>query len=658
MRDERLQQVRDLFDAALGREPAARAAFLLSATDDETLRRDVQRLLDAHSAATAILPPSPVHRVLRSLTTTPHAGDRLGPYEILRELGRGGMGTVYLARRADGRFKKDVAVKTLRADMATPELTRRFERECEILATLDHPNITRLLDAGTTADGLPYFVMEFVSGRPITEYCDEAHLTTSERIRLCRQLFEAVNYAHSRGIVHRDLKPSNILVDVEGQVKVLDFGIARLTSGDAGQITESNLMLMTPQYASPEQVRGERATRASDVYALGVILYELLTGHTPYHLKSRIYHEIVRVVCEEDPTRPSLVIHTPVEQRPASSDATVTISPETAGRLRRVSLEEWKEQLEGDVESILFKALSKDPADRYASAALLGADFERHANGERVWARRTGWWHEAARAASRHRGAITAILGATIALLSGAVSLHWTAFLYAAAVGLVLLFWYAASDREFGRSIAESPLMSRGAIIVYAVAGYYALALPGIQLARRGAIPHFLEPAGPLVLALIAAFYLLAWIFRERWTGPLLVDFTESNYLWVAYAVPNAVGDGLRLWNLTRGGQNWASLGQIASNCMIVIALYLSGRREIRQAGIVTGGHILRWSRIRSWSWESADFALVRRSLKPILKLEVRRRLQFVPPVRLAVPAAQEEQITAILTRQLGEWPE
>ncbi|MGB8510206.1 MAG: serine/threonine-protein kinase, partial [Pyrinomonadaceae bacterium] len=306
------EYVKELFHLAVELAPDERPAFLdARCRDDAPLRDAVERLLRADAEEPTMLEHSPLAHLKENF----NAGDasvteqRIGPYRILRELGRGGMGTVYEAVRDDEHFRQRVAVKLIRRGLdSDPDILRRFHNERQILASLNHPNIARLLDGGTTGDGLPYFAMEYVDGIPVDEYCETNELDTAARLRLFRTICAAVSYAHQNLVVHRDLKPSNIVVTPDGTVKLLDFGIAKLLAPDADPITPqtaTQLGLMTPAYASPEQVRGERITTASDVYSLGVVLYELLTGRRPYDFSSRRADEMARVICEAEPERPS-----------------------------------------------------------------------------------------------------------------------------------------------------------------------------------------------------------------------------------------------------------------------------------------------------------------------------------------------------------------
>lgn len=324
MTPERWKQITDLLHAALEREPEERAAFLDQAcAGDPDLRQQLEALLAADAQATNFLEEPAIVAHGDSLwreeeTPLPAddqpdslVGQRIGSYQILDEISRGGMGVVYLARRADREYQKQVAIKIVKRGVDTDAIVRRFRRERQILASLDHPNIAKLLDGGTTDDGLPYFVMDYVDGLPIDVYADRQKLSIQERLKLFRTVCSAVHYAHQHRVIHRDLKPSNILVTAEGVPKLLDFGIAKVLDPELyAQTVESTMLVrpMTPEYASPEQVRGEPVTPASDVYSLGVLLYELLTGRRPYRLTGRSLSELERAICEQEPEKPSLFV--------------------------------------------------------------------------------------------------------------------------------------------------------------------------------------------------------------------------------------------------------------------------------------------------------------------------------------------------------------
>jgi serine/threonine protein kinase len=308
---KRWQQVREVLDRAITLPPDGRAVYLEKACgDDSELRVEVESLLRSHERAGNGFLNTPAVD-LRSLLpdtdgTRGYIGRRIGVYQIVEEIGRGGMGEIYRASRVDGQYNKQVAIKLVRIGLDTPTLLERFRTERQILASLDHPNIARLYDGGTTEDDIPYLVMELIEGTPIDEYCEKYDLGITERLQLFTQVCVAVQYAHQRLVIHRDIKPSNILVTAEGVPKLLDFGIAKIKDSSAGPET-TLLRAMTPEYASPEQIRGEPITTASDIYSLGVVLYKLLTGRSPYPQTTRMPLEFAKVICELEPARPSTV---------------------------------------------------------------------------------------------------------------------------------------------------------------------------------------------------------------------------------------------------------------------------------------------------------------------------------------------------------------
>jgi len=357
---------------------------------------------------------------------------RIGPYKLIREIGRGGMGTVYLAVRADDEFQKRVAIKIVKRGMDSDAIVRRFRRERQILAYLDHPNIARLLDGGTTEDHLPYFVMEYVEGLRLYEYADTHKLNTAERLKLFQTVCSAVHYAHQNLIVHRDLKPGNILVTADGTAKLLDFGIAKLLnpemSADVIDPTATAIRLMTPEYASPEQVRGEPITTASDVYALGVVLYELLTGHRPYVIRDRSPIEIMRVVCEEEPQKPSTAVTRVIQDPRTTGEFSVpTATPESVSKPREGEPDKLRRRLSGDLDNIVMKALAKEPQRRYASVEQFSEDIQRHLDGLPVIARSDTFGYRTSRFIRRHKaGAIAAGL-VFVSLVAGIAGTAWQA---------------------------------------------------------------------------------------------------------------------------------------------------------------------------------------------------------------------------------------
>ena len=332
----RWQQIKQFFEEALRRAPQARSAYLATACpDDAALREEVEALLAAHEQAAAerrFEAPLLDIDAAEAPAVSAMEGQQVGAYRIVAALAQGGMGAVYLAERADKQFDKQVAIKLIRRGFDSELLRRRFWAERMILARLEHPHIAHLYDGGVTEDGLPYLIMEYVEGRPIDEHCNALQLSTNERLRLFLDVCEAVHYAHQNLVVHRDLKPSNILITREGSVKLLDFGIAKLLDEEAAgavPLTRAGMQIMTPEYAAPEQVRPGPVTTATDVYSLGVILYELLAGQRPYQLSGRSRGEVERIICDEEPARPSTAVTRPAEPR-----ATRRPTPEEISRMR------------------------------------------------------------------------------------------------------------------------------------------------------------------------------------------------------------------------------------------------------------------------------------------------------------------------------------
>src|SRR5829696_3824214 len=389
---ERWKQIEGVFDAAVELAPAERDTYLAGACGgDAELRRQVELLISSHDAAGSFIEePAVAGRITdpgRLDEDAPFIGRRVGSYRIVRELGRGGMGAVYLAVRADDEFQKRVAIKLVKRGMDTDFILRRFRQERQILASLDHQNIARLLDGGTTDDGLPFFVMEYIEGLPVNQFCDAHKLSTPERLRLFLKVCSAVTYAHQNLVIHRDLKPSNVMVMADGTPKLLDFGIAKLLNPEMGgralDPTTLAMRLMTPEYASPEQVRGETVTMVSDVYSLGVLLYDLLTGHRPYNLRSRSPDEIARVICEQEPERPSVAVNL-IEVIPSHGREPLEITPDSVSRVRDGSLEKLRRQLSGSIDNIVLKSLRKEPQRRYQTVEEFARDIEHYLEGRPV----------------------------------------------------------------------------------------------------------------------------------------------------------------------------------------------------------------------------------------------------------------------------------
>jgi serine/threonine protein kinase len=385
MESERWRLVEDLFEQALAQDPEARGQFLQDACGgDDALREEIQQLLSHHGAVEAqdfLAPEAALHRA-EAPPEDPYIGQDFGPYRIQRRLGHGGMGNVYLAvRHAD--FRQQVAIKVLRRGMDSESILQRFRNEIQVLAALSkHENIAALLDAGTTDDGLPYFVMEYVEGEPLDAYCDHHKHSLPERIALFQQVCAAVHFAHQHMIIHRDLKMSNILVRSDGVPKLIDFGIAKLTTPELGVETMAPTApegrFMTLEYASPEQARGDPLTTASDVYSLGIVLYELLAGRRPYSLRDAFDADRIRIICDEEPPPPSRAL---TRDKPDTA---------TVGTRRNTTAAKLRKRLVGDLDNIVLKALRKEPQRRYGTAEGLSDDLARFLDGAPVEARSIG----------------------------------------------------------------------------------------------------------------------------------------------------------------------------------------------------------------------------------------------------------------------------
>ncbi len=378
MSPERYQRIKQLFEAVVGQPDGSRGAFLdRECGDDPQLRSQIESMLESDQEGADFLEAPAVVSFSRLLNREPESlvGQRIGPYKILRELGKGGMAVVYQATRDDLPSNSTVAIKFIKSSAGSDIIARRFRQERQILAALEHPNIAQLLDGGTLEDCRPFFVMEYVEGKPIDVYAREHKLDLRPRLELFLSVCSAVEYAHQNLVIHRDLKPANILVRGDSTVKLLDFGIAKLLNpsigGGAADKTASGIRLMTPEYASPEQLRGEPVTTVSDIYLLGIVLYELLTGHRPFRTSGNSAVEAMRALAERAPEKPS-VVAAGNSRRPGEPPKQNPLTPD---------------DLAGDVDAITLKALERDPARRYSSASELAQDIRRHLDGNPVLAR-------------------------------------------------------------------------------------------------------------------------------------------------------------------------------------------------------------------------------------------------------------------------------
>ncbi len=409
----------DGLDAALECQPTGRRAFLAEVcARDPQLGLAVEKLLDRHDKAELFMEDLPITGICDfrdAEEVNSMIGRRVGLYRIKSEIGRGGMGTVYLAESDGDDYQRQVAIKLIKRGMDTDSVLRRFRNERQILASLNHPNIARLYHGGTTDDGLPFFVLEYVEGLPINEYCAVRKLSMGERLKLFSLVCAAVQYAHQHLVVHRDLKPSNILVTPAGEPKLLDFGIAKLLQpgfDEHREVTATELRVMTPEYASPEQVRGLPVTTGTDIYSLGVLLYELLTERRPYKITSRRADEIVRVICGEEPEKPSQV-----SANSPSQPADVMQSPLARKMLR------------GDLDNIVLMAMRKEPTRRYATVAELFEDIRRHLEGRPVHARKDTLSYRTTKFINRNKLTVTAAALILVTLIAGIAAASWKAHL-------------------------------------------------------------------------------------------------------------------------------------------------------------------------------------------------------------------------------------
>jgi serine/threonine-protein kinase len=370
-------------------------------------------------------PDAPGDSDLPTATRSDRGGQadrRIGPYRVIREIGRGGMGTVYLAARDDDQYQKRVAIKVVRG-LDSAAVVRHFRRERQILAGLEHPNIARLLDGGTTDDGLPYLVMQHVEGLPVDRFCDEHKLDVRERLELFRGVCAAVQHAHRNLVVHRDIKPANVLVTTDGAPKLLDFGIAKILNPDiAADVATATGLSMTPDYASPEQARGAPITTATDVYSLGVVLYELLTGHRPYRLKSREPLAVLKAICEEEPEKPSTAV-TRDEAGEPTGGAAPPRTAETVSRTREGTPERLRRRLRGDLDNIVMMALRKEPQRRYGSVEALSEDIRRYLEGLPVEAHKPTAWYRGSKFVRRHALGVAAAAAFVVLVVGFAVSM-------------------------------------------------------------------------------------------------------------------------------------------------------------------------------------------------------------------------------------------
>jgi eukaryotic-like serine/threonine-protein kinase len=419
--------IKETFSEVVDLPTAERARFLETADSD--VRGEVEKLLFGYENADDFIDrPVLVEQGIAADKNDDLIGEQINDYVIREKIGAGGMGAVYLAERLHSDFKGKVALKLIKRGMDSEAILKRFAVERKILSGLKHPNIAQMIDGGISNEGLPFFVLEFVEGVPLNRFCNENNLTLEEILELFRRICSAVEHAHQNLIVHRDLKPSNILVTADGTPKLLDFGIAKLLSGDddlAATDTATQGKMFTPEYASPEQILGKTVTTSTDVYSLGVILYEILTQHRPFNIKGKTFEEIVKSVCETDPIAPSEAAWREAEtlpygetgkMRPISTDV-------SAAHTQRITVS----QLRGDLDNIILKALRKEPSERYGSVRHLSEDIARFLNGLPVLARPQTFGYRLEKYIKRHRAGVFAAALILVSLVAGASVAAWQA---------------------------------------------------------------------------------------------------------------------------------------------------------------------------------------------------------------------------------------
>jgi serine/threonine protein kinase len=467
-------KIKPVLQEILNLEPFEREEFLENTGLSDREKADIRSLLEFEaqsetfmSASAGILTGELILEEEKAKDSL--IGQKIGIYRITKELGLGGMGAVYLAERADGKFVQKVALKMLKREFNVEKIRRRFRRESEIQSKLNHPNIARLLDTGTTADGVPYLVMEYVEGDEIHKFCERRKLSLTARLKLFNKVCEAVAHAHRNLIIHRDLKPSNILVTEKGEPKLLDFGISKLLdTEETGEKTAVTILgAMTPEYASPEQLKGETVTTATDIYSLGVVLYKILTGAHPFDLKGKTNGELIKTITETEPSAPS-----------ALTNSKIRISNSKTDEQNRKSKIENRKSLRGDIDNIILKSLRKEPERRYQTVEQFSADIWRFIDGLPVLARRATAFYRAGKFFRRNKIAVVAAVLILLSLIAGIATVSWQASV-AGAQARIAEDARGFAEKETAKAKAEQEKAEKisrfmGKIISYGNPAWYA----------------------------------------------------------------------------------------------------------------------------------------------------------------------------------------
>lgn len=529
MSDSDWDRLQKIFGEAMALPRNEREAFLEKACgDDHLLRRDIAALVHADQRnQTVVDRPSFMDGV--SAADSEMVGSTVDGWRIIERIGTGGMGKVYLAERADGEFEQRVALKIVKKGMDSEVVLQRFRQERQILARLHHPNIASFLDGGMTADGRPYFAMELVEGLPITEYCDEHRLTVDKRLALFQKACDAVHYAHKSLVVHRDLKPSNIIVTADGELKLLDFGIAKLLDDSSvdDRLTRTGMQVLTPAYAAPEQLLNSNITTATDVYALGIVLYELLTGRRPFEIR-RTPRELRDLVLSGDPMKPSAaVLQVPADTAGQVSTRTI----EELSAVRGARLERLRKILAGDLDTICLMAMHREPDHRYSSADQMATDIRRHLEGLPVAATPDSVMYRVGKFYKRHRSAVVSTIGVIVAFT--ALSVFYTLQLAAerdrarleadraasTAQFLIDIFKVSDPDENAGETITAKEILDSGAAKLQSDLDTQ----PGIKAALGNTIGNVYESLG-LYDEALQQMHFATRLRRESGDLPALAD--------------------------------------------------------------------------------------------------------------------------------------